>query len=110
MGPHAGHAAPAGRRGSVSPDAARSITRPRATNHGLDSTRRLTGSLSLGSVQQLQMHTRPDRSGFTSLVHGRNQMAPAALRLRIALTLIVLAGLAGPLIAAPPQTARAAAH
>ena len=35
-------------------------------------------------------------------------MAPAALRLRIALTLIVLAGLAGSLIAATPQTARAA--
>ena len=35
-------------------------------------------------------------------------MAAAALRLRIALTLIVLAGLAGSLIAANPQTARAA--
>src|SRR5712691_620192 len=113
MGPPAGHVAPAGRRGSVSPDAARPITpnhdlttsRP----HDLDSTRRLTGSLSLGSVQQPQMHTRrPDRSGFTSLVHGRKMMAAAALHLRIAFTLIVLAGLAGSLFAANPQTAGAA--
>src|SRR5712691_10643988 len=55
------------------------------------------------------MHTRrPDRSGFMSLVHGRNQMAAAALRPRIAFTLIVLAGLAGSLIAANPRTAGAA--